>query len=145
MGKIGPVQAERTVPVIAKLLNPSEDLDVREAAAITLASYGPAASKALPNLIGMLNVGEAESQEAVIKAIKSVGGPNIQAAIPALIKSLDSRSPGVRRAAAEALGRMSRTATVALPALSARREIEDDTNARMALCDAILEITRQRE
>jgi len=145
LGKVGKVQTERTVPAIAALLNPDEDPDVREAAATTLRGYGSAAKAALPALIGMLNVGEAEAQEAVLKAITGVGGGGTKEAIPALIKSLQSSSANVRRLAAEALGRMGHLALSALPDLGARLQVEEDSNVRLAICDAILEITRPKE
>jgi len=95
----------------------------------------------LPALIGMLNVGEAESQQSVIRAITAVGGPETKDAIPALIKSLDSRSADVRRLAAEALGRMGRLATPALAALHARSDEETDSAVKIAITEAIVEIT----
>jgi HEAT repeat protein len=145
LGKVGKVKTDVTVPAIAQLLNPQEDPDVREQAATTLRSYGPAAKAALPKLISMLNVGEAEAQEAVIKAITAIGGPENQDAIPALKKSLDSRSSNVRRLAAESLGRMGLQAKVALPELSARLRVEDDNSVRTAISEAIVEITRPRQ
>jgi HEAT repeat protein len=145
LGKVGKVKTDVTVPAIAQLLNPQEDPDVREAAATTLRGYGADAKAALPKLIGMLNVGEAEAQEAVIKAITAVGGPENKNAIPALKKSLDSRSNNVRRLAAEALGRMGRLATPALPDLTARLRVEEDNGVRTAISEAIVEITKPRE
>jgi HEAT repeat protein len=145
LGKVGKVKTEVTVPAIAELLNPQEDPDVREAAATTLRGFGHGAKAALPKLIAMLNVGEAEAQEAVIKAITAVGGPENKDAIPALKKSLESRSNNVRRLAAEALGRMGRLAAPALPDLSARLRVEDDNGVRTAISEAIVEITRPRE
>jgi HEAT repeat protein len=142
LGKVGRIQTDKTVPAIAKLVNPKEDPDVREAAATTLRSYGSAAEAALPQLIRMLNVGEAEVQESVIKAITGIGGPKVKAAMPALIISLDSRSPNVRRLAAEALGRMGSQARDALPALNAHARMEEDNTVRMAISEAILDITR---
>ena len=83
--------------------------------------------------------------EAVIKAITAVGGPENIDAIPALKKSLDSRSNNVRRLAAEALGRMGQQAKQALPDLSARLRVEEDNGVRTAISEAIVEITRPRE
>jgi HEAT repeat protein len=141
LGKIGPIQPELTVPALAKLMIPEEDVDVRKEAALTLRSYGPAAKKGLVPLIAMLGVGEAEGQEAVLKAIKAVGGRDMQPAIPALITSLESNSPNVRKLAAEALGRLGPLAQKALPKLNERLRIEEDSNVKMAICDAILAIT----
>ena len=144
LGKIGPVQTELTVPAIAKLLNPKESPDVREAAANALRQFGPAAKDALPALIGMLNLGEADAQEAVIKAINSIGRGQTKEAIPALRKSLVSNSPTVRKLAAEALGRLGPSAAAALPDLRERLRQDNDSEVRQAVSDAILEITRPK-
>ena len=146
LGKIGldkksrPEQSEKTVLALAMLLNPTEDPDVRAVVANTLRDLGPDAKSALPALIKLLNVGEAESQEEVIKAITSIGGT--QNATKALIVSLDSRSANVRRLAAVALGSIGARATEAVEPLLQHQQDEDPA-VRLAISDAILSILRQ--
>ncbi|HYV34424.1 MAG TPA: HEAT repeat domain-containing protein [Gemmataceae bacterium] len=144
LGKIGPdYHADKTVPALAALMNPQEDSDVREVTASALRKFGAAAKPALPQLIKLLNIGEAEAQEAIIKAITAIGGPETTPAIPALIKSLDSRNVNVRKLAAEALGRMGPLAVSAIPALTDHLQDEDAT-VRIAISDALLNIARPR-
>ena len=146
LGKIGldkknrPEQSEKTVLALAALLHPGEDPDVRAVVATTLREFGPDAKSALPALVKLLNVGEAESQEEVIKAITTIGGT--QNAIKALIVSLDSRSANVRRLAAVALGSMGARAGEAVDPLL-RHQQDDDPGVRLAISDAVLNILRQ--
>jgi HEAT repeat protein len=147
LGKVGldkknrPEQSARTVAALATLLNPDEDPDVRKIVANTLNDFGSDAKGALPALIKMLNVGEAEAQEDVILAIKGIGGVETTGAIKALIISLDSRSPNVRRLAAEALGSMGPRAMGAVEALLQHQQ-DDDSAVRLAISDAVLNILR---
>jgi HEAT repeat protein len=144
LGNLGPSHhADKVVPALAALLNPQEDSEVREVAATALRRFGATAKPALPQLIKLLNIGEAEAQEAIIKAITAIGGTETTSAIPALIKSLDSRNVNVRKLAAEALGRMGPLAVSAIPALSDHLQ-DDDATVRIAISDALLNIARPK-
>jgi len=146
LGKIGvvkddPAKTDNAVIGIAALLNPNEDADVRAVAATSLRRFGKSARLALPQLIKMLNVGEADAQEEVIKAIIAAGPDNTDAVRP-LIKSLDARSPTVRKLAADALGGMGPLAIEAVPALNSHAE-DEDNGVRQSISAAVLNITRK--
>jgi HEAT repeat protein len=140
LGKITPpVMTELTVPALARLLNPAEDADVREAVADTLRRYGPKAEGAQTALIAMINVGDAVAREATIRAITSIGGSKAADALPGLRLALKSENVNVRRAAAEALGSLG---SRAMPAIDDLRAVlmDDDGTVRAAASEAILNI-----
>src|SRR5262249_370831 len=59
LGKLAPAQAEKVVPAVKTVLK-DDDLDLRVAAASTLARYGPAAAPALDNLTASVSAGDPE-------------------------------------------------------------------------------------
>jgi HEAT repeat protein len=135
--------AAETVPALARLLGPDEDPDVRESAATTLRYYGDLARPALPALIAAVEYGELEQRDSLIKAIQYIGGPNVGEAVPALRKALFSKSPLVRKAAADALGTLNALARPAIDDLRLRLNDEDAT-VRAAASEALLLITRPK-
>jgi HEAT repeat protein len=143
LGKIGPIQPELTVPRLAKLVQVSQDTDVRETAAGTLRRYGTVARAALPDLIGGLNVGEPAAQEAIMKAIISVGGDDAKLALPQLKLTLRSPTATLRRAAAETIGLIGPAAVDAVPDLRALLN-DDDSAVRAAASEALVNIARVR-
>jgi HEAT repeat protein len=137
--------AAESVPLLAKLLGPDEDPDVRESAATTLRHYGTLARPALPALIAAVEYGELEQRDALIKAIQHIAGPKeLPQAMPALRKALTSKSINVRKAAADALGSMGPAATPAIDDLRLRLQ-DDDPTVRAAASDALLLITRPKQ
>jgi HEAT repeat protein len=143
LAKIGPVEPQLTVPLLAQLLRPGEDPDVREMAATTLRRYGIVAKASLPTLISASTVGDPVSRESIIKAIISVGGPDAVAAVPALRQSLQAKYAPVRRAAADALGSLGPLAQPAVDDLQALLE-DEDAAVRTAASEAILSIRAQQ-
>jgi HEAT repeat protein len=143
LGKVGPVHADMTVPVISQLVNTTEDSDVREAAAITLKRYGQAGRAALPDLIAGLSKGDAPALEAIIRAIVSVGGPDVGVAVPSLRTKLRSEVISIRRTAAEALGQIGAMAVGAVPDLQMLLA-DDDPGVRSAASEALVNIARSK-
>jgi HEAT repeat protein len=136
--------AAKTVPLLANLLGPDEDPDVREAAAMTLRRYGDLSRPALPALIAAVDYGELEQRDSLIKAIQAIAGPEGREAVPALRKALASTNVAVRKAACEALGSMGKTAAPAVAELRLRLQ-DDDSGVRLAASDALLVITRPKQ
>jgi HEAT repeat protein len=136
--------ASRSVPLLARLLGPDEDPDVRESAATTLRRYGSLARPALPALIAAVEYGELEQRDALIKAIQEIAGPKeLRAAIPAMRAALTSKTASVRKAACDALGNMGSSAAVAIDDLRLRLQ-DDDPTVRAAASDALLLITQPK-
>jgi HEAT repeat protein len=137
--------ASRSVPLLARLLGPDEDPDVRESAATTLRRYGSLARPALPALIAAVEYGELDQREAMIKAIQEIAGPKeLRAAIPAMRAALNSKTASVRKAACDALGNMGSAAAVAIDDLRLRLQ-DDDPTVRAAASDALLLITQPKQ
>jgi HEAT repeat protein len=134
--------ANKTVPALARLMDPREDPQVRDAAAITLGSYGAEARAALPALIAFVDYGDLEARDSAVRAIQNIGGPDLAKAVPALQKALSSQRAYVRSATATALGSMG---PVAAPAIQDLRALLNDNDAgvRTAASEALLQITKK--
>jgi HEAT repeat protein len=104
VGKIAPAEAELVVPGLARLLG-DPDLDVRLAAAAALERYGPAATTAIPALIGAVKAQDAEFRLSAIRALRSIG-LEARPAIPALNAAASDPDPRVRQLAVELLGKL---------------------------------------
>jgi HEAT repeat protein len=141
VGKIGPVNPELTVPLLARLLG-DEDLDVELAAATALALYGAAAADAVPALSAAVGAGDVERRVAAIHSLEALGKVS-EPAIPMMTEALAHKDPRVRRAAAEALaqyGPAARSATAAL-----ERTLTDiDPEVRKLAADALLAVTASK-
>lgn len=138
VGKIGPVDPDMTVPLLAQLLS-DEDLDVELAAATALALYGAAAVDAVPALSAAVGAGDVERRVAAIHALEALGKV-AQPSIPMMTEALAHKDPRVRRAAAEALGQFGPAARSATAALE-RTLTDVDPEVRKLAADALLAIT----
>jgi len=138
LGRIGPVDTERTVPLIAELLC-DHDLDVRLAAAYTLGSYGDKSAPAVAQLAKAVVSGDAEQRIAAMKALQSIG-KDAAPAVPALAQALGFADERVRRAAPPVLGLLGAAARSAIPALQ-QALFDSDPLVRQAASDALLSIT----
>src|SRR5262249_22798504 len=161
LGRFAPGNAKEVVPALVPLVG-TPDGDVARALAGLLSKYGEEASPTVPALTKAIFAGEPEARIAYLLALPSVGTAGADA-IPAIRELLrpdpkggriaPSRSPrasaptgppkyddpGVRTAAAEALGRFGKLAASAEPEL--RQALNDeDANVRRAASDALLRI-----
>lgn len=142
VGKIGPVNPELTVPLLARLLR-DQDLDVELSAANALALYGSAAAEAVPALSEAVGAGDVERRVAAIHALQAVGPAATQPAIPTLTEALAHKDPRVRRAAAEALGQFGPAARSATTGLE-RALTDVDPDVRKAAADALLAVSASK-
>ncbi len=128
---VGPQNAAPSVPALAAALA-NEDAGVRVAAAETLGKLGAVARSAVPALRRALDDEDADVRRAASDAVLAI-----------LAADLTSPTAAVRRAAAEALGRMGPAARATEDAL--RRAIEDeDTTVRRAVHGALDSINPPR-
>jgi HEAT repeat protein len=139
IGKVAPIDAGATVPVLARLLC-DQDLDVRIlGASVTLERFGPAAAAAVPTLIQGVNCGDPDNRIAVMKTLMAIGDAAIPA-VPALAQALTHDDVRVRRQAADTLIRFGTAAKPAEPAL--RKALNDsDPDVRRAAADALLNLS----
>jgi HEAT repeat protein len=139
---LDPKAAAIAVPGLARgLFDP--DLNTRLAAAATLEKYGPAAKEAVPEMARAVGVGDAEIRVAVIRALEAVDPADAQPAVPALSQALTNPADRVRRAAAEALGRLGPLARDAEPAL--RRALDDPEDlVRKAAAEALINLNLKK-
>jgi HEAT repeat protein len=142
IGKIGPVNPELTVPLLARLLT-DPDLDVELSAANALGLYGPAAAPAVPALATAVGAGDTERRVAAIHALQGIGKEDSKPAIPALTSALSDADPRVREAAAEGLGLFGREARSATAALE-RALTDIEAGVRKAAAGALLSITAEK-
>jgi HEAT repeat protein len=107
---------------LAALQDSLEDAEssVQLAAAFALVKLDPGGQAYIPVLIRTMRSGEGGTIVAVGQL-----GPQASWAVPALIDLLKDRRPGIRRLAAEALGRIGPTAE-AVPALQRAAQDSDD-------------------
>jgi HEAT repeat protein len=122
---IGP-DARAELPTVTEALTDA-DSDVRQAAAITLASVTRDTDAAVPALLKALTTDrEAEVRAQAATALGRIG-PAAHAAVPELIRALRNDSAGkVREEAAQSLGRLGAGSAEALVALA---EALDDPEA----------------
>lgn len=135
--------ADAAVPVLIPLLT-HEDGPVRQGAAGTLGSFGPAARAAVPTLIALL-----DEYPHYLMAVHTLGriGPGAKEAIPALLALFDRSDPSrqLRIAAAHALGGIGPEAREVLPRFRDELAAQDFSEAsgryRATLAAAILEMS----
>jgi len=101
LGKMRPPNVEAAVTALARLLGDG-DCDVRLAAAGALASYGPGARAALPDLVAAARSREPELRLAAVRALERIGSDDA-VALSVLNSALTDADPRVRRTAEEAL------------------------------------------
>jgi len=137
LGKMAPLPLNKGEP-IAEALAPllaDENGDVRLTTAAALRRYGPASTKALPQLIKVLKDGETPLKLLAIEAVLAVG-TEAGSAVPALALTLTDREAVVRAAAARALGRFGKLAQPAVPALT--KALDDpEGDVRLAAGEAL--------
>ena len=124
-----------TLPQLVEALKDQEDF-VCEAAADALGRMGPAAVKALPQLV------EALKEEEILRksAADALGemGPAAVEALPQLVEALkDDKEEMVREAAADALGKMGQAAVEALPQLVEALKDDKEERVRAAAAGAL--------
>merc|ERR1719296_4422 len=108
------------------------DLDVQEVEAVK--GGEDARSKALGRVLGMNLVREGVQLKRFQK--------RVEPAVPALVNTLLKHDiPGVRKAAAQALGQLSQAAIDALPALQQAAEDDYDESVKRAAAFAIAKVT----
>lgn len=118
LGSIPPAQS-RAAPALAAALDDAE-LSVRLAAAMALLRLDPAGERYVP----VLNAAMRDGEGGTIVVVGQLG-PRAQWALPTLTKLLRDRRPGIRRLAAEALGRIGPDAD-AVQALTKAQQDSDD-------------------
>jgi HEAT repeat protein len=110
--------------VLAKLLT-DESPSVRHPAIAGLGEIGEAAASAAPVLFQILE--DEDDRAEALEALRSIRSRDVDL----YIQALDSREPGVRLFACEALGRLGSEAEKAIPALEdARRDRYDFVRRR---------------
>jgi HEAT repeat protein len=141
LGKTKPLVA--AVPGLTRLIS-DQDLGVRTAAATTIGYYGDLARDALPAVIYAVNHGDAESREIAIRTVEDFTADVAAPAVPALAEAVFDRDVRVRRAAAEALGKMGAVARSAEGALRrALQEPKQDPEVLRAVSEAVLNILQK--
>jgi HEAT repeat protein len=141
LGKISPVEAETAVPVLVRLLDDA-DTDLNQAATAALERYGQSAKAALPDLIRIMGAGDPYRRVAAIHALPAIDGPDVYLSIPALTTLLRDRSPLVRCAAAETLGKFGPSARGEAADPLARALKDKNADVRRAADQALLNILR---
>jgi HEAT repeat protein len=161
LGRFAPRNAKEVVPALLPLVG-TPDGDFARAVAGLLAKYGEDAAPAVPALAKAIRSGEPQARIAYLQTLPAIG-PAAADAVPSMRQLLrpDPKGariapspyppafapsgppkyddPGVRAAAAEALGRFGPLAKAAEPEL--REALNDeDTNVRRAAADALLRI-----
>jgi HEAT repeat protein len=141
---------EEAVPGLARMLDSTQDLDLRKQAAATLDSYGPKARQAVPALItAAREAQDAEFRTAVFHTLQRVGkralGKRLPQAIDALARALASDDRRVRIAAAETLGFFGPDARKAADALRDVQENDDDAEVRRLAGEALINIEAESE
>lgn len=141
---------EETRRQVAELLAAAKGED--SGARVRLASIGPAAIPAIPEIVDALVAAPSEQRAELASLLRSISRDGL-AEVPGLIETLQSGEPAARARAAERLGRISADAKIAVSALteglqaalSAPREnaAADDLRIRFALADALGELGNQ--
>jgi HEAT repeat protein len=141
--KLAPVEAERAVPALARLLTDS-DVDLRLTAAGGLARYGAAAKLAIPDLTEAVRANDHDVRTAAATTLGTLAGPDLKPAISTLAAAVAADpNARVRQAAAETLGRCG---PVALEAVGALRQALGDPieEVRAAAGDALLRVLQPK-
>jgi HEAT repeat protein len=130
-------EMEQTDPQILKGVLQDPEVSVRVAGAYALLKIEPGNSAAADVLRQAMRDGDGG---VIVKVTQQ--GPAAAWAVPTLIELLQDRRAGIRRLAAEGLGRIGDPAASALPALRTARNDEDD-RVRDAATEATNLITQK--
>jgi HEAT repeat protein len=129
VGRMG-AGAESAVPDLLKVIDESDEPEIKSAAMNTLGKVGPAAKAAVPKLVDILS-GEGDPAAAIvlgrIRAEREI-------VVPALVKALGDKDWGVRETAAAGLGIFAakvQLGTQADPAISALGKALDNESAHV--------------
>jgi HEAT repeat protein len=118
-----------------------KDLDVRNAALVSLEKHGTAGSAATPAVLRAARDGDIEPRMAAIKTLAALNS-DAPSTVPILIEGLQQEDLRLRRAAASGLARFKADAKAALPEL--RRALKNpDPELRLGAAEAVLAIERQ--
>ena len=139
IGKLGFVSPAKAVGPLAAMLLDS-DFDLQMVAISTLATYGPDAGDAVPNLVRAVERGDSDVRANAMRTLAIIG-TDTQPAVAASIRALTDDKPATRKQAADLLGRFGAKAKAAVPALKSATE-DADPDVRRAAAQAILNITR---
>jgi len=131
LGRIG-VEA---IPALEKAVR-HHDTAVRKAAAETLGVIGPDASCAIPTFVKVIDDKRADEQLRVVCA-EALGRIGVEA-VPALEKAVRQQDPGVRKAAATALGVIGPDASSAIPTLVSVFDDKDADEQLRVVCTRAL-------
>ena len=127
--------AEETIPILKKMLSDNEPR-LRYAAIVTLSNIKPEMFEIIPKLADLLR----EDESSIVKTAAAYALCKIgKAAVPELVRSLESEDKSVRCLSAFTLGNMGCIADEAIAALSARLE-ETDNIVRLTAAKAIRSI-----
>lgn len=143
------------VTALARMVS-SRDPDLSRAAVDALEAIGPPAQEA-GKALGMVIANSAadnlrwdvETRVAAMKALVSIGGEGAQRTFPDLLAAMSDADARVRRKAAESLERIGRPkdhdlAERAIATLAEALRDEADTDARVTISEAILNIGRKK-
>jgi HEAT repeat protein len=136
LGQLSP-EAASSVSALQRLLNDPEP-SVRIAAAFAIQELDPAETSHRKVLIDAMKMGEGGTIVAVGKH-----GANAKWAVPTLVSLLEDRRPGIRRLAADALGRIGPAAADAQDALRQASSKDADDRVRDAARVALSSITER--
>lgn len=137
LGKVGAVEPKTAIPALIQMLS-DDDVDLRAAAAATLAVYGPAARTAAPALLGALASEDTALRVAALRALEQIGLES-SAALPVIRDALEARDATVRQGAARLLGKLGPSARDALGSI--RDHLRDSSpEVRAAAQEALLRI-----
>jgi HEAT repeat protein len=137
LGKVGAVESETAIPALIGMLS-DDDVDLRAAAASTLAGYGPAARTAVPVLLAALASEDTSLRVAALRALERIGLES-SPALPVIRDALEARDASVRQGAARLLGKLGPSAREALGSL--RSHLKDSSpEVRAAAQEALARI-----
>ena len=138
------VEPRAALPVEIETLSrlaADKDLDVRNAALVSLEKHGAAGAAATPVVLRAAREGDVEPRMAAIKTLAALNS-DAASTVPVLIEGLRQEDLRLRRAAASGLARFKADAKAALPEL--RRALQNpDPELRLGAAEAVLAIERQ--
>jgi HEAT repeat protein len=140
LGKFGPAAGEIVALQLAQLLTDG-DLDVRLAAAAALERLGPAAQPATADLCRTVGSTDAELRLAALRALGTIGDPDVQEAVAQVALALRDSDGRVRMLAAQVLGKFGPAARQTVAALG--QALQDPSpDVQKAAGEALLTILR---
>jgi HEAT repeat protein len=107
--------------------------------AVLLARMGKDGAPAIPQLVILLDNSNAMTRQRAAYALSKIGGADLHAAVPGLIRMLTADEDYVREMAAKTLGKTGPAAQQAIPSLIERLHDEDE-HVRAATATALGEI-----